>query len=277
MAVAHLDDAVAVSVDPAVVGDDDHRPIRVQAHPPQKLHDRAAGIGVEGRRGLVADQEPWTVDERAGDRDTLLLAAGELGGMSVRLAAEPHGGKHFACLANGVAPPPALHQEREAGVLGSRQRRKQVVLLKDEADHPRSKGDERIPAKIAEWSVEDADVAGRGLEQACDDRDQRRLAAPGRPDQQRDLSRGDLDVDSVEHLHTRVTRTEDLRDARAGNGGAAGGSGYQGNTRDYLKTIAGSSVQTRRMLTTLARHMITTTEPAVPTATCQGRKNPRRW
>ena len=217
------------------------------------------------------------MDERPGDRDTLLLAAGELGGTRVRLAAEPHGGEQLAGLANGVAPPPALHQEWEAGVLGRRQRRKQVVLLKNEADHPRSKGDERIPAKIAKSSVEDPDVAGSGLEQSCDDRYQRRLAAARRADQQRDLSRGDLDVDSMEHLHPRVPRTEDLRDARTGDGCAAGGSGSQGNTRDYLKTIAGSSVHTRRMLTTLARNMITTTEPAVPMATCQGRKNPRRW
>ena len=41
----------------------------------QDLDHGLAGLGVERGGGLVADDEPRRVDEGAGDRDALLLAA----------------------------------------------------------------------------------------------------------------------------------------------------------------------------------------------------------
>src|SRR5688500_3005765 len=46
----------------------------------QELHDLAAAAGVERTRGLVREQYPRVIDERAGDRDALALAAGKLRG-----------------------------------------------------------------------------------------------------------------------------------------------------------------------------------------------------
>src|SRR5581483_7838050 len=48
--------------------------------PVEELHDADGGVGIEVPRRLVADEQRRVVDERARDRDALLLAAGELVG-----------------------------------------------------------------------------------------------------------------------------------------------------------------------------------------------------
>ena len=56
--------------------------------PVEQLHDpdRRGRVEVSGR--LVGDQDHRPVDERAGDRDALLLATGELVGHALALAVE---------------------------------------------------------------------------------------------------------------------------------------------------------------------------------------------
>ena len=56
--------------------------------PVEQLHDADAGLRVEVAGGLVGDQQHRPVDERAGDRDALLLTAGELAGQAVLLAVQ---------------------------------------------------------------------------------------------------------------------------------------------------------------------------------------------
>ena len=63
--------------DVALVGDDDHRHALVLDRL-QDLHDVARGRRVERAGRLVGEQELGAGDQRAGDRDALLLAAGEL-------------------------------------------------------------------------------------------------------------------------------------------------------------------------------------------------------
>src|SRR6266498_3013511 len=43
----------------------------------EEIEDRAGVLGVEVSRGLVGDQDGGAVDDRAGDAQALLLAAGE--------------------------------------------------------------------------------------------------------------------------------------------------------------------------------------------------------
>src|SRR5262245_60344831 len=83
-----LDHAPAHLVhDVGVVGDhDDGCPGPVD--PVQQPHDLDGRIGVEVTGRLVRQQDERAVDERAGDGDALLLAAGELLRVAVLLAAE---------------------------------------------------------------------------------------------------------------------------------------------------------------------------------------------
>ena len=65
-----------------VVGHEDHRrPVAARQLAEQREH-LLARLGVEVAGGLVGEHQTRLADERTGDRDALLLAAGEpLGGM----------------------------------------------------------------------------------------------------------------------------------------------------------------------------------------------------
>ena len=69
-------DPVGVADGEQVVRDDDRRALAHQLA--QRLEQALAGLGVEAGRGLVEDQHRRVGEQRAGDRDPLALAAGEV-------------------------------------------------------------------------------------------------------------------------------------------------------------------------------------------------------
>src|SRR4051794_19750369 len=75
-AVAHPDDPLGVLGDVVLVGDQDDRLARV-VEPAEHVHDLVARLGVEVAGRLVGQDDVGVVDQRAGDRHPLLLAAGE--------------------------------------------------------------------------------------------------------------------------------------------------------------------------------------------------------
>ena len=110
-AAAHLVDHLAV-----VRHHQDRRARAVD--PVEELHDPDGRVGVEVPGRLVADEQRRVVDERARDRDALLLATGELVGQGVHLVREAdhvHDLGHLAPDRVGVL---ALNLERVGDVLG---------------------------------------------------------------------------------------------------------------------------------------------------------------
>ena len=86
-AVAHADDAVAGFGDLVVVRhEQDRLAARVQA--PEQLEHLVAAFGVERAGRLVGEQQRRLVGERARDRETLALAAGEHAGRFLGLVGE---------------------------------------------------------------------------------------------------------------------------------------------------------------------------------------------
>src|SRR5947209_2461435 len=75
LAAVEDDDLVGVSDGREAVGDRDRRAALGQ--PVERLLYGALGLGVERARRLVEDQDGRVAQDRAGDRDALLLAAGE--------------------------------------------------------------------------------------------------------------------------------------------------------------------------------------------------------
>ena len=68
------------SVEPLRVVDGDHE-WYLARDTAQQFHDGVSALGVQGRGGLVTDQQPRVVDQGAGDGHALLLAAGQLVGL----------------------------------------------------------------------------------------------------------------------------------------------------------------------------------------------------
>ncbi len=69
--------------------DDDHRRVRIAVELLEQLDDAHAGGVIEIAGGLVGEEHARRVDERARDRDALLLAAGEPDGIVVGAVASP--------------------------------------------------------------------------------------------------------------------------------------------------------------------------------------------
>ena len=81
---AHLDDPALVEHDQPVHGGDGRQPVgdgdhRLALHQPvEALLDRRLDLRIERAGRLVEDQDRRVLEEDAGDRDALALAAGEL-------------------------------------------------------------------------------------------------------------------------------------------------------------------------------------------------------
>src|SRR5262249_18730052 len=221
--------------------------------------------------GLVANNQPRSVDQRAGDRDALLLTTGELVRQfaEMRAHADALEERSSCCRRSRYWHPCRNHRNRR--VLGGSKRWQKVVLLEDETDVAAAERDllgvrhqrERLAARL--------NLAARRAQDPGNDRDQGRLAAAGRPNQHRQLAGGNLEVNPVQDLDRPVAHGKGFDDAAATDGDE-----WITHCIQPRKTIAGSTTMTLRMLAKLAITMITRMAHAVPAATCHGSSKPRR-
>ena len=117
-----------------VVGDVDHG----HAEPLMQLPDLElhllAQLLVQGTQRLVHEDQLRLEDQRAGDRDALLLAPGELRRAPGSEAAELHHAERAVDPLGNVGRRHAAHRQREPDVLGDGHVRKQRVILEHHAD-----------------------------------------------------------------------------------------------------------------------------------------------
>ncbi len=133
LTVAKHDDASGESRDFDFVSDGDDRDssgVEFGENP----HHFLGGVGVECAGGFVGEDEGGAVDDRAGDGDALLLAAGELVGFIVEPVAEADaieggGGAIASFVGRDVAV-----DRRQHDVFEGAERGEQVELLEDEAE-----------------------------------------------------------------------------------------------------------------------------------------------
>ena len=93
-----------------VVGDEQGRGADLDLDAADLVAQLHAHLGVEGRQRLVEEQHRRLDRERPGQRDALLLAAGELVGVAVGVLAEPDEVEHVA----GALAPRASRRCRAA-------------------------------------------------------------------------------------------------------------------------------------------------------------------
>ena len=164
-----------------LVGDQDHR-VAGLVQLVEELHDLRRGGRVEVAGGLVGEQDRGLVDQGAGDRHALALAARELVGLVVHAVARAPPSPARA--ARPLAPLAARHagvDQRQLDVVQRVGAGQQVEGLEDEADLLVA------DAPPARWSssswtadaVEAVGARGRRVE-AADQVHQRRLAAARR-------------------------------------------------------------------------------------------------
>ncbi len=188
---AHADDAVGHRrrLD-LVVGDEDRGDAELALQAPDLGAHGEAQRGVEVGQRLVEQQELRLLDQRAGERDALLLAARQLGRPAVEQFARPEP-------ARAILARPALRLRRAARCLkrsgnrmfvARRHVRIERVGLEDDADVAVARLD------LVDHRAVEADLAGARRVDAGEHEQRRRLAAARRPEDRDELAVLDREV-----------------------------------------------------------------------------------
>ena len=168
------------------------------------------GAPVQRAGRLVGEHDLRLAHERPGDRDALLLAAGELRGAVAGAVAEPDLRERLAD--RGAAEAPAGEPRGQRDVLRRGQRAEQVERLEDEADVVAPQRRERALAHRAEVAAAELRAARRGAVEPGGDLQQRRLAGARRPHHGGERPAVEGERDAVERAHRALAAAEDAHD-----------------------------------------------------------------
>jgi hypothetical protein len=102
----------------------------------QQRQHRGGGLRVQRAGGLVAQQDLRAGRQRAGDADALLLAAGQLRRILLRMRFQAHGLQQLGHARVDLRLRRAGQFQREGDIAGHRARGQQVEVLEDHADAP---------------------------------------------------------------------------------------------------------------------------------------------
>ena len=201
-AVADGDGALHVLADAGVVRDDDDRGAQLAVDGPQALQDVVRGRGVELAGRLVGEQHLRGVRQRDRDRDALLLAAGHLRGPPVGAVPDA---EHVEQLGGPAVARVAAHpgeRQREGHVLGRSGTAPCCARSAARRTRPSSAGTPPAARRHRhEVPRPDADLAGGRDVEPGQDRQQGRLARPGRADDREQLAVLDEQVQPLQRLH----------------------------------------------------------------------------
>ena len=204
-AEVHDGDAIAdMAHDPQIVRDQQQRETEAALQIDEQVDDLRAQRRIEGRRRLVAHQEPGLEQQRARDDDALKLAAGALSRQALDEGiVESDLPQHV-----GHAPKPLL--VRSDAMLRERRREarpdphagieRRERVLEDEL-HRGAKPPELLPVQRREVPARDGDGAAVRRQQSQQHPGERALAAAGFPDETHHLASANSEADSVERAH----------------------------------------------------------------------------
>ena len=181
-----------------IVGDHHNRLLELLVQAVEQVHDLAGGHLVQVSRRLVGNKDRRVGDDRARDRDTLLLASGKLLRIVVDPVPEAHevqGGFDVFTL---LFSRESRQEERELDILERRQDGKEVVELEYEPDVARPP-----PGEIRFTQERDVGPVDNHLSRvrAVDSRDQvqdRGFSRPRGTHQRQELACGDVDRNVAE-------------------------------------------------------------------------------
>jgi hypothetical protein len=267
--VLHVGNGVCELEDAVVVGHDHDCALRRDSHTAQDVHHRVARLGVERRSGLVAHDEARLIDQRAGDRDTLLLATGQFARQCIDVVSQAELAQQLAAALRCFATRDVCREQRHGRVLCGGQSRQQVVLLKDEANVLQPECVRAAAGELLQGLAQHFDRTSGRVEQTRDHREQGGLAGAALPDEHADLAERHVPVDTAQRTHRRIAAAEHLLDAVTTHCVVRLHGTYPRNT------TAGSSCTTLRMLSRLERTTTMKITAATPTAFCQSRVMPR--
>ena len=209
-AVFHDGDAVTDLLDDGHLVRDEHdRDAERFIEVLEKVQDRLRCLRVERGGRLVAQKHLWVVGKGAGDGDALLLSAGELAGVGVRLVADADEFQERCDLLLDILLAQAAALERVGDVSGHRARRHQVEVLEDHADLLARRA-QVLGRERRQVLSRDEDAAGAWPLQKVDASHERGLARAREADDPEDLARADGERHVAHGVHGLFARAEVL-------------------------------------------------------------------
>ena len=180
----------------------------------EEAHDLAALVGVEVAGRLVGEQQLRLGDERPGNADELLLAAGELVREEVLLADDLEAVERVGHDRGALGALDVAVGERDVEVLGDREVVEQVVLLEDEADVLFVELDALLRLHRVDLVLEQPVFARPVVVEHAEDREQGRLAGARGAHDRHELALGDREVDPAEQEGLAGAGRQGLFDVR---------------------------------------------------------------
>jgi hypothetical protein len=210
--VADRDHAVGLLGHARVVSHDHDRQPVALAQIAQQPEDQLRGRPVDLAGRLVGEQDLRLVRQRAGDRDALLLPAGELRRLLAGVLG--HIDRFQQLVGPGAAGAPALAGQRhqQLDVLARGQVWQQVAggLLPHESDLLAPVGRQLVLAEREQVLPRDLQPPGRRPVQPAERAQQGGLARAGRPDQRQHLAARHLQVKPLQRHNLQPGDLEDL-------------------------------------------------------------------
>src|SRR6266542_2582238 len=209
-AILHAQYAPGLGSNGVVVRDEQDRLAVLLGQSRQQLDDLGTGRRVEIARRLVRENDPRPCAERTRDRDTLLLAAGELRGEVLRAFRETDLSEQGESALSQLRRGDTCRRELGLHVLQRRERRDQVEGLEDEAEGAQPDLRElAVAERVQVAAFEEHLPAARTVERA--QQLERRLARTARALDGDDLPRCDREVESFERGDRHVAPAERAR------------------------------------------------------------------
>ncbi len=238
LSIVHVRDDVCEVKDPVVMGDDNHGAVRMHRRVGEKFHDGFARGVIQGRRWFVADDQAGFMDERAGEGDALLLAAGKLTRKGLGTVSKSQSVQQLASPFDGLGAFHAGGEQGYGGVFGGIQRREQIVLLEDKAEIAPPEQHALLLRHPGETLSKQRHVAGGRVKQSGDDRDEGSFAAAAGPDEEAELAACGGVIHATEHFDPGLAIPEMFPDGEAFNGlGGLGVHGVSTEDRGRLEAL----------------------------------------
>ncbi len=195
----------------AVVRDQDRRHAEASEQRREFAPDACPRVGVEGREGLVEQEELRLRDDRTRERDALLLAARELGRTTLRVAVEADARQRAGHARTGLLPAYPAAVEREADVRLDAEVGPEGVVLEHHA--------ETAPLRRQRQQVAPAErhAPRRRLEHPRHRGQKRRLAGARGPEQRQQLAGADDEVRPFEGDDAAVAVVQRVDDEVGGH------------------------------------------------------------
>jgi hypothetical protein len=210
-AVAHGYDAVGIGGDVGLVGNEDDGDSLLAIERAERFHDLVRGSRIEIAGRLIGEKKARCIDQRAGNRDALLLAAGELAGR-IALAlpqAEKVQRRARPLDAHGAALRPRRGViERQADILDGAGAGQEIEALENKAEpFAADAGEVRFAQRRDIDALQEIMAAGRQVE-AAENIHERRLARARRAHDGDELAGLDGQADAAERFDLDIAEDE---------------------------------------------------------------------